>query len=355
MSLQVFYTAKGLALAAKIAAGTKLTVTKVTAGSGTTVEKASALAQEQQTLTVGTAQVRGQTATLPVTLAEVNAAASYTLTELGVYARDPDAGEILYQAIRLDEPRSITAGGENVCRFYLNQTIGKEGITVTCSPAGLLVDEDLAPVRDRVMAGRMRTVNVTLSPAELPGYIAALPRLLCENIRINVTAGVCTEPLRLNYFHGLGYLAISGAADLASVFAGGLEVEQSCVEIRLTGLSISGAVGESTVSATAAGYLYLQDCAVNGGSETYAVSCYDASHVAFRGGSVMDCASGYAVLCGYNSISVFADCAMSGNNLGAYIYHGGIVLLAGSTPDTLGGSSNKKIGGIIVNANGALL
>ena len=55
MSFQGFYTTRGLALAAKIAAGTKLTITKVTAGSGETAKTAATLAQEQQTLTAGTA------------------------------------------------------------------------------------------------------------------------------------------------------------------------------------------------------------------------------------------------------------------------------------------------------------
>lgn len=146
MSLQGFYTTKGLALAAKIAAGTKLTVTKAVAGSGTTDVSASVLADIEQTLTVGTAKVAGQTATLPVTLAESGAAASYTLTELGVYASDPDEGEILFQVFRLGESRAITAGGESMYRFYLRETVGASGVTVTCSPAGLLVEEDLEPV-----------------------------------------------------------------------------------------------------------------------------------------------------------------------------------------------------------------
>ena len=65
MSLQGFYTTKGLALAAKLAAGTGLTITRVTAGSGETAASAAALAQERQTLTVGEAAVSGQSAVLP--------------------------------------------------------------------------------------------------------------------------------------------------------------------------------------------------------------------------------------------------------------------------------------------------
>lgn len=134
MSFHGFYTTKGLTLAAKIAAGTRLTITKVTAGSGETAKTAATLAQEQQTLTAGTAAVSGQSAVLPVTLAETGVFAAYSLTELGVYAQDPDTGEILFQVFRLDTSVPLTAGGENAYRFYLKQTVGAAGISVTWLP-----------------------------------------------------------------------------------------------------------------------------------------------------------------------------------------------------------------------------
>ena len=59
MSLQGFHTTKGLALAAKTAAGARLTVTRVTAGAGGTAASAAVLADEKQTLTVGPAQTDG--------------------------------------------------------------------------------------------------------------------------------------------------------------------------------------------------------------------------------------------------------------------------------------------------------
>ena len=187
MSLQGFYTTKGLALAAKAAAGAGLTVTRVTAGSGATAASAAALAEEKQTLTVGPAQTDGQTATLPVTLAEAKSGASYTLTELGVYADDPDEGEILYQVFRLDESRAIRAGGESVYRFYLRQSVGADGVTVACSPAGLLVDEDLAPTRGKVLAVRVPSRTVEIELSALQSYLDSLPKLLTDNLTIKVS------------------------------------------------------------------------------------------------------------------------------------------------------------------------
>ena len=87
MSLQGFYTTKGLALAAKLAAGTGLTITRVTAGSGETAASAAALAQERQTLTVGEAAVSAQSAVLPTPLAEAGAPAAYTLNGSGGHRR----------------------------------------------------------------------------------------------------------------------------------------------------------------------------------------------------------------------------------------------------------------------------
>ena len=215
MSFQGFYTTKGLTLAAKIAAGTKLTITKVTAGSGETAKSAAALAQEQQTLTAGTAAISGESAVLPVTLAEGKASVSYALTEIGVYASDPDAGEILYQVFRLDESRAICAGGESVYRFYLQQAVGAGGVTVACSPAGLLIDEDLAPLR-RAMAKKpdaqltYATLHVAKTGSDETGdgsadrpfltiqkALDSFPRLLMYDQIIQVAAGYYPEKLSI--------------------------------------------------------------------------------------------------------------------------------------------------------------
>lgn len=229
MSFQGFYTTKGLALAAKIATGTKLTITKVTAGSGETAKTAAALAQEQQTLTAGTAAVSGETAVLPVTLAETSVSAAYSLTELGVYARDPDAGVILFQVFRLEKPLPLTAGGENAYRFYLKQTMGAAGIAVTCSPAGLLTDEDLQPLRTS-LAKKPDAVqgNITLHVAktgndttgdgsESKPYLTiqkalnSLPKLLLARADIVIHGGTYEEAVLVYGFSGAHRLTIEGA------------------------------------------------------------------------------------------------------------------------------------------------
>lgn len=150
MTLHGFYTNKGRALAAKIAAGTaEMTVTRVVAGDGHTADIPSAtdLPSQKQTLSVGLPSVSGATWTLSVTLLEAGASVDYALTELGVYANDPDAGEILFQVCQLDAAADIIAGGEGVLRFYLRQSIGADGVSVVCSPAGVVLEEDIAELR----------------------------------------------------------------------------------------------------------------------------------------------------------------------------------------------------------------
>lgn len=229
MSFNGFYTQKGLVLAAKVAGGEKLTITKAVAGSGTTAASASALADIKQTLTVGTARVDGQTATLPVTLAEAGASASYTLKELGVYATDPDEGEILFQVFRLNEGHAITAGGDSIFRFYLRETVGTNGVTVACSLDGLLVEADLEPLYasitakpDALLAETVLHVSksgndTTGDGSETKPYLTlqkavdSLPKLLMREVTITIHAGTYEEHVMVHDFAGTATLIIKGA------------------------------------------------------------------------------------------------------------------------------------------------
>ena len=210
MNIQGTYTNKGLALTAKTAAGACLRVTRVVGGSGHTpdIPKAAQLSEIRQTLAVGEARCTGNTAILPVTLAAVGLESSYTLTELGIYAEDPDEGEILYCVYRLDEPASILAGGDTVLRFYLRQTVSKDGgAAVLCSPAGLITESDCAPVRKKVLTTGASSCAVTIPAAELQAYLDTLPRLLTEHYVITLS-GTASEEVSVNGFYGCGSLML---------------------------------------------------------------------------------------------------------------------------------------------------
>lgn len=357
MNLQGFYTAKGLVLAAKVSAGTKLTVTKVTAGSGTTATSALALAEEKQTLTVGTAEVSGQTATLPVTLAEVKAGASYTLTELGVYARDPDAGEILYQVFRLDTSRGITAGGESVYRFYLRESMGAGGVTVACFPAGLLVDEDLAPIRGKVLAVSVPSRSVTIELSALQSYLDSLPKLLTEDLTIKVT-GSWTGNIKVYGFYGSGLMDISGKD--GCTLMGNMAINRCSVSMQLFDMAFqapaTGLYQNSLLYAKDNRHLWMQNCSFVGNGACAGVEGYISSSICVVDCPISDCniavesvANGRVVVFN-NSVVTYAN-----NTYGASVYRGGIILLGENTPDTLGAATNAHNGGIIAKANGTLI
>ena len=355
MSLQGFYTSKGLALAARVAAGAGLTVTRVTAGSGETAKSAAALAQEQLTLTAGTAAISGESAVLPVTLAETSVTAAYSLTELGVYAQDPDAGEILYQVFRLEEPVSLTAGGENAYRFYLKQTVGAAGITVTCSPAGLLVDEDLQPLRTAVFAKTPAGKSVTLTPAELPDYLKALPRMLTDNLTITLTAGTVTQDIELEGLYGGGRLWIK-AADGADVqFAKSFLVNR-CKSVFFERLKfVGGKVYNEGHFVAYTSFVYVTNCTFDSTSDPSARGfiATAGSQAYLENSTFTNCKAAVQVMS--SSIASILNSSASGNSTGIHVYGGGICMLCGSTPDLLGGVANAKDGGLIVKANGTLL
>lgn len=96
-----FITTKGLALQAKLIAGTKLTITRAVTGTGyvepETLREQTAVTGEQQTLTFRqiTYPSEGK-CSLPCRLNNTGLATGYTAMQVGIYATDPDEGEILY-------------------------------------------------------------------------------------------------------------------------------------------------------------------------------------------------------------------------------------------------------------------
>lgn len=93
-------TNKGLALQAKLLAGTTLTITKAMTGSGTvataSLPSQTAVSSPQQTLSARTVSYSGGAAAVPFYLGNDSLATGYTAMQVGVYAQDPDEGEILY-------------------------------------------------------------------------------------------------------------------------------------------------------------------------------------------------------------------------------------------------------------------
>lgn len=352
MKIQGTYTNKGLALTAKTAVGACLRVTRVVGGSGhtTDVPNAAQLPEIRQTLAVGEARCTGDTAVLPVTLAAVEMEDSYTLTELGIYAEDPDEGGILYCVYRLDEPVTIQAGSDTVLRFYLRQTVSEDGgATVLCSPAGLITESDCAPVRKMVLAVGAPYRYVSISAAELQDYINSLPRLLTEHHVITLR-GTNSNIVSVKDFYGCGSLTLRADKVGDCVFTKDVIVGNCSIPVIMEGLKWE-------LDGTAS-------------PETYCISCRDSTIYAnicsFNGHAK----TGRGVVSWGNSSAVLAGCALhnleiaieaswggrigvygedpktecSGNAIGIYLRQGGLVLLGDLVPDLLGGTYNERNG-----------
>lgn len=350
MKIQGTYTNKGLALTAKTAAGACLRVTRVVGGSGhtTDVPNAAQLPEIRQTLAVGEARCTGDTAVLPVTLAAVEMEDSYTLTELGIYAEDPDEGEILYCVYRLDEPVTIQAGSDTVLRFYLRQTVSEDGgAAVLCSPAGLITESDCAPVRKMVLTTDVPDRAVTIPASELQAYLDTLPRLLTEHYVITLS-GTASEEVSVKGFYGCGSLMLRANNLGDCVFTKGFWITNCSIPVQMKTLKWE-------LDETASPYRYCIFCER---SAVYAEACSFNGH-AKAGRGVVSVGNSSAVLagCALHNLEIAVEASWggrigvygedpktecSGNTIGIYLRQGGLVLLGDLVPDLLGGTYNER-------------
>ena len=119
----VVITRKGLALQAKVEGGAQLKFTRMALGSGTpsSLETATRLANEKQELKITSTSVDGNTCTIYGTTTNIKVQTEYKATELGLYAQDPSAGEILY-AVTVDDAPDLVPS--NSSATIVTQRIG---------------------------------------------------------------------------------------------------------------------------------------------------------------------------------------------------------------------------------------
>lgn len=359
MEIQGYFTKKGLNLSAKLSAGASLTITRIVAGSGavTDVKEATSLPLPKQELEVNTPEQRGNTATIPVTLMAVEAAEDYSLTVLGVYAADPEEGEILYKVYKLDGPVSIVAGSRMVLRFYLEETVSEEvDVKTPGSPAGVITEMVFSPVRDSILKTAVPSRSVTVPAAELPAYLKSLPRLITEMLTIH-TSGTVTVPLDLIGFYGSGSITITGDTLGNCTVTDVVSASHCAVPVMLDKLAFvdSGKAAATYYKAVVFGNyvrdLILTECSFTG----------DGSGKAFllthsRGRLYACSITGFdAAVCAWMYSTIGADgVSGSDNSTGAHIYRGGIIMLCDGTPMLVGAAANFNGGGLILH-NGTVM
>ncbi len=109
-------TNKGIALQAKVQAGEELVITKLKLGSGivsggTDIKTLNDLIEPEQNLGIGAKEAVEDYCKISSTITNTELEAGYYVRELGVFAQDPDVGEILYMYTTDGAPDYLPAGG----------------------------------------------------------------------------------------------------------------------------------------------------------------------------------------------------------------------------------------------------
>ena len=230
-------------------------------------------------------------------------------------------------------------------------------MTVTCSPAGLLTDEDLAPTRGKVLAVSVPSRSVTIELSALQNYLDSLPRLLTEDLTIKVT-GSWTGNITVYGFYGSGRLTISGKD--GCTLTGNMTIDRCSVFMELFDMAFqapaTGLHQDSLLYATINRHLWVERCSFVGNGACYGVEGYISSSICVVNCPISDCNT-VVQSCANGRVVVFNNPAVTyaNNTNGAYVYRGGIILLGENTPDTLGAATNIHNGGIIAKANGTLI
>ena len=359
--MEGFFTQRGLNLAAKLSGGETLQIVKVTAGSGLTTASASQLAQEKQILSVNSPVVEGTCATIPATLVAASASSDYTATEVGVYADDPDIGTILYKVYQLDEPMEVHPSSSLVVRFLLEETLVSDGtVSVTCSPAGLITQADFLPVRQKAMGIMENAATSSVAAADLQARINSLPRCLTQDVTF-IVSGSLTGALTIQDFYGNGSLTVRGNTDSSFSLTGTISVENCSCPVRLlyhltVQLPADASASDACLIANSCSYVELEEVNLQGSGTGRGVN---ASRSWLRLNNTSISQAQAALMLSYGAgallINTLDSVSYTDNQTGIYLYRGGIAMLTQGVPTLLGGASNSKNGGIIIDASGALI
>lgn len=150
----VVYTTQGLNLMAKLQTGAALEITRAIGSDGHVSADALPSLTEitaKQTLTLSDAIYKGNgQALLPVTLYNRGLTEGYPLRQIGIYATDPDDGEVLMLVAQSETPDTIPtelASPDFVVNFSFHIALGNAGrINVTYSLTDMVTRADLAAV-----------------------------------------------------------------------------------------------------------------------------------------------------------------------------------------------------------------
>lgn len=211
-------------------------------------------------------------------------------------------------------------------------------------------------VKAKVMDTNTNTVDVYLTGDDLPSYINSLPRLVNDTIRIYVS-GTITQNLRFQGFYGNGGIWIrrNGNSNFA---AENITVEFSDCSARIyfnnCDFSDAGAADSTDYKGVVQIFncrsLFISSCTFTGNGTGRAIFCTNNSIINISSCTITNFDTALAPWGG--SIMYVADGVSGSNNSrGFYMYGPAIAVLYSNVNKLIGGASNYKDGGVIIQGN----
>ena len=196
----VVYTTLGLNLMAKLQTGATLEITRAVGGDGhTSADALTALTEvtARQTLTLSNVVYKGSgQALLPVTLYNRGLTAGYPLRQIGIYATDPDDGEVLMLVAQSEQPDTIPSEADSpdfVSNFSFHIALGNAGrINVSYSQTDMATKADYVAFVEQVegklgQPSGIATLNSSGKLAQMPtaADVEAMPSMLTDIIYVD--------------------------------------------------------------------------------------------------------------------------------------------------------------------------
>lgn len=183
-------TDKGDALLAKLAEGHTLDITRALSGSGsvdvTLLKQQTTVSNPQQTVTIHpVAYPEAKKCKLPITITNAGLASSYNCTQIGIYANDPDEGEILYFLAQSTDggttikSEALQFGYSADFDFYVGFG-DADGVNVTVDPSNSVTQEAMENyVGTAIVAAQQKTIRTggtgSAYTATVPGITVLKP------------------------------------------------------------------------------------------------------------------------------------------------------------------------------------
>ena len=367
-------TRKGQALIAKMLAGTATDIdfTKVAASDASYsvdelegLESLSAIMQESEI----SRKTRTNEVAVKVETAFSNTdlTVGYHMRTLGLYANDPDEGEILYAACvetsgncYMPPYNGITVSGAYI---QLITTVGNaENVHLEVNPGAVATVGDIINLQNEINKLKASPVKrtVRLEASGLQNYLDRLPRLLTEYLTLEVS-GELSSAVEIRDFYGPGNLTVVSSS--GGFTSRGIRVTHCSVFVYLKNIAFQEredmTPNDALLDVQHCGHfvqvVYCGFTGLGGAGRCIGVQAAYGSRVEM--GNCLASGLGVVVQAARGSI-ITADGDSSSyedNAVGAYVWHGGIVLLTSPVPDTLGAPANKKYGGLIAKTDGTLL